>query len=146
MRTVKRSVTYTTAIVMTMSFNFASVPTSASEKPNSSRARDEIVDAPSSGYAAAEPNHVPAALDDTDALATLDGIRIALNEVGDGGTYVWHRRDGVLSGMAQPTASYKDPNGQPCRNLIVMLNTYGRSSRIDGVACRTAAGRWELAG
>ena len=94
----------------------------------------------------ADSHRVPAGLDDVDAVAALDGIRIALTEVGDGGTYVWHRRDGMLSGMAQPLTSFKDPGGRPCRRLTVMLNTYGRSSRIDGTACRTAAGRWQLDG
>ncbi len=89
---------------------------------------------------------VSASLDAVDATAALDGIRIALSEVADGGSYVWHRRDGVLSGMAQPKSSFKDQTGLPCRNLTVMLNTYGRSSRIDGVACRNADGRWHLTG
>ena len=91
------------------------------------------------------PN-IPTALDDTDAAATLEGIRIALSEVADGSTYVWHRRDGRLSGMAQPTASFKDTSGQPCRHLIVMLNTPQRSSKVEGIACRQADKRWQLSG
>ena len=109
------------------------------------RAGDEIVDPPP-GPRVSENQRIPAGLDDVDAVAALDGIRIALTEVADGGTYVWHRRDGVLSGMAQPTKSFKDAAGLPCRNLTVMLNTYGRSSRIDGVACRISADRWQLIG
>ena len=119
------------------------------------RAGDEIVDAPKplQEQQLAEPRQrgsgdmrIAATLDDGDAVAALDGIRLALTEVGDGSSYVWHRRDGVLSGMAQPSASYKDTLGQPCRHILVMLNTWGRSSRIDGVACRTASGRWQLDG
>ena len=109
------------------------------------RAGDEIVDPPPAPRVS-ENQRIPAGLDDVDAVAALDGIRIALTEVADGGTYVWHRRDGVLSGMAQPTNSFKDAAGLPCRNLTVMLNTYGRSSRIDGVACRISADRWQLIG
>ena len=114
---------------------------------------DEIVDPPlaardlaTSLQPPAASKHTSTSLDDVDALAALDGIRIALTEVADGSSYVWHRRDGVLSGMAQPNTSFKDAAGLPCRNLTVMLNTYGRSSRIDGVACRNTAGRWNLAG
>ena len=114
---------------------------------------DEIVDPPfpvrEPSKSLQSPTETPRAtssLDDVDAAAALDGIRIALTEVADGGTYVWHRRDGVLSGMAQPTTSFKDTAGLPCRNLTVMLNTYGRSSRIDGVACRNNVGRWQLTG
>jgi hypothetical protein len=118
-----------------------------------SRASDEIVDAPlpqrdltSPAPATSDTKRLPAGLDEIDAVAALEGIRIALSEVADGGTYVWHRRDGLLSGMAQPTTSFKDPSGLPCRNLTVMLNTYGRSSRIDGTACRIGADRWRLTG
>ena len=118
-----------------------------------SRANDEIIDAPSTPRELLPPapsstdnKRLPAGLDEIDAVAALEGIRIALTEVADGGSYVWHRRDGLLSGMAQPTKSFKDAAGLPCRNLTVMLNTYGRSSRIDGTACRFGADRWRLAG
>jgi len=94
----------------------------------------------------AAPGSVALALDDRDAVAALDSINIALTEVGDGGSYVWHRVDGWLSGMAQPTSSYKGTAGQPCRHLIVILNVPGRSSKIEGVACRTALGQWLLEG
>jgi len=86
------------------------------------------------------------ALDERDAVAALDGINIALTEVGDGGSYVWRRIDGRLAGMAQPTSSYKDASGQPCRRLIVILNVPGRSSKIEGVACRSAFRQWLLEG
>ena len=117
------------------------------------QAGDEIVDAPrtGSGLSRLDPRHanpdsVSTTLDDRDAVAALEGINIALIEVGDGGSYVWHRTDGGLSGMAQPTASFKGQSGQPCRHLIVMLNAIGQSSKIEGVACRTAAGLWQLEG
>jgi hypothetical protein len=89
---------------------------------------------------------IPTTLDDSDAAAVLEGIQTALTEVADGSTYVWHRRDGRLSGMAQPTASFKDTTGQPCRHLIVMLNTLQKSRKIEGIACRAADLRWQLAG
>ena len=88
----------------------------------------------------------PVALDDADAVAALDGISIALTEVGDGGSYVWRRTDGRLSGMAQPTTSFRDATGQPCRHLIVVLNATDHSAKFEGTACRTAAGQWHLAG
>ena len=37
-------------------------------------------------------------LDDNDEIAALEAIRVALTEVGDGATYVWHRNNGCLSG------------------------------------------------
>ena len=132
--------------------HFGAVCAALSSLPyDRARAGDEIVDPPAprrelrANERQSSPNNrVSTGLDDVDAVAVLEGIRIALTEVGDGGSYVWHRRDGVLSGMAQPTKSFKDAAGQPCRNLTVMLNTYGRSSRIEGTACRTTDDRWIL--
>ena len=69
-------------------------------------------------------------------MATLNAIRIALREVADGGSYVWHRSDGVLSGVAEPVHSYLGSAGQPCRHLVVILDAAGRSSKIEGEACR----------
>lgn len=116
-------------------------------------AGDEIVDEPAQpnviGRADARPSigtERTARFDDTDTLAALESISIALNEVGDGGTYAWHRRDGRLSGMAQPLGSFKNAAGLPCRRLIIMLSSFERTRRIDGVACRAASGRWQLEG
>src|SRR5262249_11220863 len=47
-----------------------------------------------------------AALDESDEIAALEAIRIALSEVSDGSIYVWHRRYGHLGGLVQPSASY----------------------------------------
>lgn len=117
------------------------------------RAGDEIVDDHAQRNPAAQPETrsangaEPAAkFDDIDAMAALEGISIALNEVGDGGTYVWRRRDGGLSGMAQPHQSFKNTDGLACRRLTVMLSAFDRSRRIEGVACRAATGRWQLEG
>ena len=46
-------------------------------------------------------------LDENDEIAALEAIRVALTEVGDGGSYVWYRRHGRLSGIVQPTVSFK---------------------------------------
>ena len=43
-------------------------------------------------------------LDEYDEIAALEAIRVALTEVGDGTTYVWHRQHGRLSGIVQPTS------------------------------------------
>jgi surface antigen len=85
-------------------------------------------------------------LDDTDEVATLDAIHTALSEVGDGGSYVWHRQHGRLSGVFQPTQSFKEPSGQVCRHLIIMLVAGSAVRKAEGVACRLASGRWQLDG
>jgi hypothetical protein len=87
-----------------------------------------------------------ATLDDNDEVATLDAIGIALSHVGDGGTYVWQRLHGRLSGVFQPTQSFKDRGGNVCRHLIIMLTSGRHTQRTEGIACRLTNGRWQLDG
>lgn len=85
-------------------------------------------------------------LDESDEIAALEAIRVALSEVGDGATYVWYRQNGRLNGMVQPTSSFKDQAGRVCRHLILALSAGSQSGRLEGIACRTADGRWALEG
>jgi hypothetical protein len=85
-------------------------------------------------------------LDDSDEIATLEAIRVALTEVADGSSFVWHRDSGRLSGVVQPTASFKDASGRVCRHLVLVLSAGARSGRVEGVACRLTDGRWQLEG
>jgi surface antigen len=82
--------------------------------------------------------------DEDDEIATLEAIRIALSEVGDGNAYVWRRWHGRLGGIVQPTASFKDPAGRVCRHIVLQLTRGERVGRAEGVACRRGDGRWEL--
>ena len=86
------------------------------------------------------------AFDDSDAVAALDALDTALSEVGDGGTYVWRRRDGQLSGTARPTSSFKSASGQPCRHLVVTLQSRDRTRSLETIACRLPDKRWQLDG
>ena len=89
----------------------------------------------------------PAArLDLNDEIATLETLQLALSEVGDGSTYVWHRHHGRLSGVIQPTTSFKDTNDSVCRHVVVVLTSGNRSERSEGVACRLPSGQWQLQG
>ncbi len=81
-----------------------------------------------------------------DEIAALERIQFALSEVGDGTAYVWRRWHGGLAGVIQPVSSFKHPSGKVCRNLMVLLTTSERTSKIEGVACRLASGRWQLEG
>jgi hypothetical protein len=85
-------------------------------------------------------------LDENDEIAALEAIRVALAEVGDGSTYVWHRRHGNLSGLVKPTASFKDPAGRVCRHIVVIMVNGSHSGKAEGIACRLANGRWQLDG
>jgi surface antigen len=88
----------------------------------------------------------PHKLDEKDEIAALERIQYALSEVGDGKTYVWRRWHGRLSGLVQPTASFKDESGKVCRHLIVLMTTGQRTKKQEGIACRLPSGRWQLEG
>ena len=87
-----------------------------------------------------------ALLDENDEIAALEAIRVALTEVGDGGTYVWRRSHGRLSGIVQPTASFKDPAGRVCRHIVLTMTIGTATGQAEGIACRLADGRWQLDG
>jgi surface antigen len=87
-----------------------------------------------------------AALDESDAIAALEAVQVALTEVGDGATYIWHRRNGRLSGAVQPTGSFKDATGQVCRHIVVALTSGMYSRKAEGIACRQRNGVWNLEG
>ena len=92
-------------------------------------------------YAELEPD-----LHGSDEIAALEALHLALTEIGDGASYVWHRRNGRLSGVVQPTASFKDDSGRICRHLVVLLSVGAYSKRTEGIACRLDGGAWQLEG
>jgi len=85
-------------------------------------------------------------LDENDEIAALEAIRVALTEVGDGATYVWYRQHGRLSGIVQPTASFKDLAGRVCRHILLIMTVGSAKGRAEGIACRLGDGRWQLNG
>ena len=85
------------------------------------------------------------ALNRADELATLNAVQIALTEVADGATYVWHRRHGRLNGIVRPTSSFKEDDGTICRHIVLFLNSGRYSRRAEGIACQNKKGVWTLA-
>lgn len=85
-------------------------------------------------------------LDEADEIATLEAIRVALTEVGDGGAYAWYRENGHLNGVVNPTSSFKDRKGRVCRHLVLILSAGPRTGKVEGIACRGPEGRWSLEG
>ncbi len=85
-------------------------------------------------------------LDEADAIAALEAVQLALSEVSDGATYIWHRRHGRLSGAVKPTSSFKDTNGQICRHIVMAMTSGEYSRKAEGIACRGAKGVWTLEG
>jgi surface antigen len=85
-------------------------------------------------------------LDEGDEIAALESVQQALNKVGDGASYVWHRANGRLSGLVQPTRSFRNSKGEVCRHLVILLTTGDKTNKAEGIACRDADGRWALEG
>lgn len=85
-------------------------------------------------------------LDESDEIAALQAIHMALQTVGDGGAYLWQRGHGLLDGMVRPTASFKGRDGEICRHIIIRLNSRNYSREAEGIACRDENGRWSLSG
>jgi surface antigen len=86
------------------------------------------------------------ALDEIDEFAALESVQLALTEVADGSTYVWHRSHGQLSGLVKPTSSFKDARGSVCRHAVVALSVTDETKSTEIVACRLPTGIWELQG
>jgi hypothetical protein len=128
----------TTAFVLICEI-FLSAPRAHAEEP---KWETRIYPSP----AATPPAEPPHQLDANDEIAALERIQYALTEVGDGSTYVWRRWHGRLSGIVQPTSSFKDPEGKVCRHMVVMLTTGKHTKKQEGIACRLPSGRWQLDG
>lgn len=92
-------------------------------------------------FAAIEPE-----LDESDEIATLENVHLALTKVSDGASYVFHRSNGRLSGLVQPTASFRNSKGDICRHLVLLLTTGDKTNKTEGVACRGEHGVWRLEG
>jgi hypothetical protein len=85
-------------------------------------------------------------LDDGDEIAALEYVQVALSKVGDGASYVFHRSNGRLSGLVQPTSSFRNDKGRICRHLILLLTTGDKTNKTEGIACRADNGQWQLEG
>ncbi|MGQ0672059.1 MAG: hypothetical protein ACT4N2_04165 [Hyphomicrobium sp.] len=85
-------------------------------------------------------------LDESDERAALESVQLALAKVGDGASYVWHRANGRLSGLVQPTRTFRNAQGTVCRHLVLLLTTGDRTNKTEGIACRAENGLWNLEG
>ena len=85
-----------------------------------------------------------ASLGTSDQVAMLRALQLALNQVGDGGTYVWKKHDTRLKGMIRPTTAFRNAHGQVCRHVIYALSLGDYRKQIEFIACREADGRWRL--
>lgn len=84
------------------------------------------------------------ALNENDEIAALESVQLALTEVADGSTYIWHHNHGRLSALIKPVESFKDTNGAVCRHAVVVLSGHDVTKRTEIVACRLPTGIWQL--
>jgi surface antigen len=96
--------------------------------------------------AASDVRALRAALGADDHTAILQALQFTLDEVGDGATYVWRRKDGPLNGTVQPTAAFTDAHGRVCRHVVLVLRLADYTRRMEGIACRGSDKRWSLSG
>ncbi|MEC9368070.1 MAG: hypothetical protein VX871_05195 [Pseudomonadota bacterium] len=85
-----------------------------------------------------------ARLDENDRLTVLQALKIALDEVGDGGAFIWHKRHRQLKGVIKPTSAFRDADGRVCRHVIYALRLADHIKQIETIACRQPDGRWTL--
>lgn len=133
---------FTLAAVVVLAPDLVAAEQSAADTP----ARCEDCRSDSGAASATATPETRPGLDDGDRLAALEALQLALSEVGDGASYVWHARTGRVSGVVKPTQSYKDHGGRICRHVVVVLSAASRQRQTEGVACRLATGIWQLEG
>lgn len=103
------------------------------------------IDQPQHAKSAIEPlEELQAKLGTSDQVAALQALQSALNQVGDGGTYIWKKHDTRLKGIIKPTTAFRNAHGQVCRHVIYALSIGDYRKQIEIIACREAGGRWRL--
>lgn len=83
-------------------------------------------------------------LDRHDRLAVYQAIHLALSELGDGASYVWHRSHGRLSGVVQVISTRRSRDGGLCRRLGVLLTSGRETRKIETSACRLPDRSWQF--
>lgn len=83
-------------------------------------------------------------LDRADEISTLSAIGMALDAVGDGDAFMWHRGEDRLRGLIRVTTSFKARDGSICRHLVVRLASPRFTRATEGIACQGNDGGWSL--
>jgi surface antigen len=92
-------------------------------------------------------SELKARLDQSDRMAAMQALELALSELGDGVTLVWQRPGAQPRRQDQARVGlFRDDRGRVCRHVVysLTLGTYQR--QIEGVACREPNGSWSLSG
>ena len=85
-------------------------------------------------------------LDQHDQMAVFQAMHLALTEVADGSSYVWHRSHGRLSGVVQLNGTTRNGATSICRRMTIMLTSGPETRKITTSACRLADHSWQIVG
>ncbi len=83
-------------------------------------------------------------LDQKDHIVAMRALHLALNQVEDGGTFVWRKKSRSLKGMIKPSKAFRNADGRVCRHVIYALSLGRYLKQIEGIACRQNDGSWQL--
>jgi surface antigen len=116
--------------------------------PSRLEAQSPATAAPGSGLLDQIPDFaaLQVLLEPADELAVLEAIHVGLSDAADGSTYLWQRRNSLIGGSVQPTASFRDPDGRVCRHFVVQVQLGPHLRRAEGLACRQPDKSWVLSG
>jgi len=91
-------------------------------------------------------SELKARLDQSDRVAAVQALELALSELGDGVTLVWQRPERRLVGRIKPVSAFRDDKGRVCRHVVYALALGTHQRQIEGIACREPDGSWALSG
>lgn len=80
----------------------------------------------------------------SDKMLALRALHLALSQVPDGGTFVWHKKSRSLKGVIRPSKAFRNAEGEVCRHVIYALELGRIMKQVEGIACRQDDGRWQL--
>ena len=90
-------------------------------------------------------SNVGAQLDQLETLRHEQAAYQVLEHGKDGDVVMWNNPNTGHKGGVKVTSTYYIQNGQiPCRSFIQEVQIGARMEQSEGIACRTASGKWEL--
>jgi surface antigen len=119
--------------------------TGESEKPEVTGS----VATPATGRAAVSGTQVASAgttdLNNTDWNYARGALGLALTSTSDGPPVPWANPETGARGNFAPSAPAITASGQTCRDFVATRLENGKEVRLNGRACRTADGQWDIA-
>ena len=84
------------------------------------------------------------ALRGSDRAAYDNTTQMGLNKAGDGQVVEWRNPETGNSGIFRATNTYRNPNGQNCRQYRSTVAFQGGVKSGNGIACQQADGTWKV--